>query len=1200
VISRRLRAIAVASFVAIGMWTGATVAPTRAQSGDEEPWTIEGEALRGSRVGGTELDRPRITQGPLVITAVSGRLDASRDVLYLRDSLLIVDETREVEAEEGIYRRSLRRLDLTGAVRGKGPEGRFTAGRLIHDRARGLLQLRDSPFVADSLRDVWARAIDYDDATGLATADGDVRVFVRADSTWITGRQATLDRTRNRIVIVGDPRVERSGGARDGALVVLADTLIFDDGSGRGEARGHVRIERGGIRARGANAEFEAATDRIFLWGDPIAWESSGVIWADTLVVQQGAGGADWLRALGSVRVRYRADGKPDEENLLLGDTLVARLSEDTLSDLEVHGDAVSVFLPSWVDVLAGSGRNLSTAREIRVDLARGRAVQIELQGDGVGLFLYPSETSRGRLRRDGLVDSLRTATADTMSASVDTIAPTLSRALAYMARERTLDLPDSLRAPSDSLFDERVEYQGDTIRFLVDSDRLVLLGRGEIRYQGSSLTAPRIEYLAENDLVRAEGGAVLKDASGEVKGERMTYRTDEQEGFVYQGRTAFEGGFYRGAEIKKLSDEALLVRDGDYTTCENDPPHYEFHSSRMKIIQGDKVVARPVILRILGIPVLALPFWVFPIEKGRQSGILLPDVEVGFNRNRGRFFRNLGYYWAISDHMDARAWVDYYERDQSLDFNGNYRYRVRYLLDGTLNATYGDDRTPGQKRRRYSVQGAHQQELGEGATLTGRADFTSDLRFRGDRDFGASIDEQLNRTLRSDLALRKNWQRANLSAEASRVEYLDATTGSGVKVQQSLPAVDFSLGQRALGRAPDERGRHGRLPILSSVYLSSTWAYRNLYTKRYDGTTETNQAVSERHSLSDTRRLGPYLRLSPSIQMNAAAFERDNLGRRHRAGATWSGSAQASTAFYGTFPIVAGPLAGMRHVVEPSASYSYSPEFPRLNYADSLGVERSRFPNVGGISLGGSKVSSVGLSLSQRLHLKFRRGDKVWKRENVATWSTSSGYNFEATHPIRPWSSIANSLRVRPGSRMDVSLAVSHGAYDLRPQNFSVDTAFRLDQALFRRAPQDSATAGAGVVGGAAATESPLEYGEFGQTGLSGANLGNRGRTSSTGAPWRISIGHSYRTSRGADRPTHTANLGLDNLLATGHWSWSGSVYFDLEEQTVTRHSFSLGRDLHCWEARFEYRSSGGQSEYYFRIAVKDLPELQYERDQR
>ena len=69
------------------------------------------------------------------------------------------------------------------------------------------------------------------------------------------------------------------------------------------------------------------------------------------------------------------------------------------------------------------------------------------------------------------------------------------------------------------------------------------------------------------------------------------------------------------------METDVLFVEDGKFTTCDLDHPHYYFGSPTMKITVKDKIVARPIFLYIADVPVFALPFGIFPSERGRRSG---------------------------------------------------------------------------------------------------------------------------------------------------------------------------------------------------------------------------------------------------------------------------------------------------------------------------------------------------------------------------------------------------------------------------------------------------------------------------------------------------------------------------------------------------------------------------------------------------
>ncbi len=1230
----------------------------------EEPWVIEGASLQGSRGFGTELTEPVVTHGVLRITGRTGRLSEDRNTVTLHEDVRIVDTSHVVTAQTGTYQRFSRMLYLSGDVRGEGPQGTFSAHDLSWDRARGHLVLRGDPQLVEPERVLWADRIEARTERQEGEAIGNVRILILPDSTWAYGSRAIYGDGGGRTVLTGNPWMEERVVPGQPRSIVRGDTLILNQHAQTGQARGNVRIERGELVTDSESALYFLQGEQMRLYGRPVARDRDGEIHADTMFVRVRGREADRLTAYGNVLVRYEPPEKPGEMSILLGDTLVASLRGGVVTGMEAQGNALSLYYPSFTDAMSGTGRNLSEARRIHLEMRSGQIQRVDLIEEASGSYLYPSDSAREKLRSASWLDSLLAAdraadeaVADSLEGSpaedrnagpsradsVDsTTGPVPGDSLTNGSMEhgaldagateadslaRGSTAPDSsvsaraiipddfapprvvaiLRARSfdlaepgggyDRLFEERVDYSGDTLRFHVPQDRIEISGSGVLEYAGNKLEARDINYLADRELITAAGDPAISDPEATLKGQRMTYRTDERQGLIYQGRTTFDQGYYYGEQIKKLPGDELLVRSGDYTTCDQESlPHYHFHAERMKLILKDKVVARPAILYVKRIPIFALPYYIFPIQKGRRSGVMMPNVELGFNRNRGRFVRNLGYYWAINDYMDARSWLDYYDRGPRIYLNGIYQYRVRYLLDGSFEGSYlrsKDD--SGGRQVDWSLQGGHAQTLGEGARGTLRLDFTSNQSYRGDRDFGAGVDERLNRILESSLGLSKNWSRAALNLNAQRTEYLDETTGEGVKVQQNIPSVNFNVNTGAIGRAPDATGRGGRLPFLASTYFGTSWAYRNVYTRRFNGRVSANQAIQENFSLSDNRSLGPYLRLQPGISATVAGFARDNRGRRNQFGAAWSARLQASNTLYGNATIPVGPLQAVRHVIEPSAAFTYSPELRSLTYTriDSTGSHRvAVFPNVGGIGLGGSKRAAMSFGVTQRFHAKWLSKGKEVKKENIISWTTSSAYDFLADGR-RKLSSISNALRLQPFSRFQSTVSVVHDPYSRARESFSASTTVSLSSDMFRSAVSDTAGSSQGT----------LDFGEFGESqGLEGADLGQRS-TGSTGParggvfPWTLSISHSYAARRGGLPPSHTLNASTGFNLTPG-WKLDAAVYSDLRRREVISHSFTLSRDLHCWSLSFQHRATGSNAEYYFRVAVKEIPEVQYERE--
>ena len=142
---------------------------------------------------------------------------------------------------------------------------------------------------------------------------------------------------------------------------------------------------------------------------------------------------------------------------------------------------------------------------------------------------------------------------------------------------------------------------------------------------------------------------SMIEEDKDPLKGDSMIYNMETRQGKVIQGKTKADDGYYRGEEIRNQDMDIFYAEDAAYTTCELDHPHFHFQMNKMKMINNDKVVARPIVLYIADIPIFGLPFGVFPHQKGRRhSGWIMPSY--GTDARWGGYVNGLGYYWAGSE----------------------------------------------------------------------------------------------------------------------------------------------------------------------------------------------------------------------------------------------------------------------------------------------------------------------------------------------------------------------------------------------------------------------------------------------------------------------------------------------------------------------------------------------------------------------
>ncbi|MCD4689887.1 LPS assembly protein LptD [bacterium] len=552
-----------------------------------------------------------------------------------------------------------------------------------------------------------------------------------------------------------------------------------------------------------------------------------------------------------------------------------------------------------------------------------------------------------------------------------------------------------------------------------------------------------------------------------------------------------------------------------------------------------------------------------FPIRKDRHSGFLIPQVEVGFSGNRGRFVKNFGYYWAPSDYWDLTGWVDYYEQTKWIAHLEG-RYKVRYSLSGSVKASFMEELL--YSKRRWDLKVDHRQEFGRAWTAGIAADFRSDEAYASDSN--QSIQESVNRSLHSQFWLRGRWSGFTVGVTLDRREQLDEGT-----ITELLPKVEVSASQRPLVEEEDDAT--GLRSWLSNV--SYSWNARAVNDRdRSSSEIDAHQGVGARGTVRLSEKLLGWLNLSPRVNLQQNWYDRDKDDREFVSRFTYDASVSTGTTVYGTFYPQLFGLEGARHIVEPQLSYNWTPKFG--SYFDE--DDADRFYSFAGFGSTPRERQAVSVSLVNKLQLKLRQDTSVVKKDDFLRFSMSASHDF--TKDEERWSDVTSRLDLKPFGNSSVRINTRHDAYDWDLER----TDLTLSLNLKGRPPLVSETSWEDrIVEG---TDSPADQL---RAELAEHSVADR----VAGRPWSAS--GTFRYSRGSD--PGNATYWLDGRLAfslTKNWRANYSIHYDLSEQEIASQEYAIHRDMHCWEARFVGRYYNDEWQYYFRISVKALPEIQLE----
>jgi len=1139
-----------------------------------------------------------------------------------------------ITATRGTYFADLEQVDLQGNVRFQEKKLSGRAAHAVYYKNTELL-VADGNFVVDSdTLHLEGREGTYDRTRDVIEVHNNVKgirgqtIITSDEAEWFQGRKEVF--FRGHAVVVDPVQQTRITGERirydldhDRAEVLEAPELVISthpenpinvtgerlhaEPHGDVEASGQVRITRGEVLAKADSAFFARDRHVAYLFGNPTVTQRDGSLTGDTLLLHFDE--KDALKRVqmhGNAGIRFEPvdSAHVGEVSTVRGDSLTMYFRGDTTDKVVVVGNAHSTYRPSPRDQSEGVGTNVVDGDTISILLTANEIERVVVAGNAKGTFIFGHEDSVAAGGSNGepeSADTLRAPPADSLRAP-----------------------PDSAGVGSNAKAQEKVIYSGDDVQFWVKSKVVDLHNNVIVDYGSLNLTAGKVRFYSDRRYMEAEDDPVLVDHGGDskkVEGEHMDYNIHSHEGTISGGRTETESGFIYSDRLRQIGEKQFLARNGNFTTCElaehGKEPHFHFTGKKMRIYMNDKVIVKPVVMYIRNIPVLAVPYYVFSIRKGRHSGFLFADLDLGIGSATGRYFRNLGYYWAASQYWDLMATSEYSENPSRFVGRLRTQYAKRYLMSGTLDASKvlsGDVSS-------YDVTGAHQMTLGQWK-MTGRAEFrTQD--FRTNEPLDPNLGARADRKLHSDASLTRNfsWNGSFLlSFSQDKDLNPDAQTASqAIIVNETLPRYSFQVNSRTLGRKGDEH-QPGHLPFLSTVRwsFSSTGDVLHTVTQTRTITTDSvlapgdtvltadqdtaftqfsNRPKQARHTfnVSDTRKLGDFLNLTPSFNATENWVDRefsatDTVMGFHRA-AVWNLSANANTALYGTIPGI-GPVRALRHVFRPSASLTYQPEFESLTYArkdssDSTIGRANRFPGVFA-----TEQRFLTLSVDQSLEAKIGSGPTP-KKISLFRWTLGSSYNLLGT-TNRKWGMVRSDFTQLLGSGL--SFNSTHDPYhQFRFNSFQVTGVGYSLKGRFPGGGDDLASDDT-------ATGTPDESAwtsigaDQGLGSLPGSRRGeNEPLTWQTG--FTISYGGSRDVQSNRFNTAATLNAGFEARL-TKNWNLSYKpISWDITNGRIDGDSFQLTRYLHCWQADFGRTRSGDETSFYFKISIRDLPDIRYQQ---
>ncbi|MBL0172637.1 MAG: LPS-assembly protein LptD [Gemmatimonadaceae bacterium] len=378
---------------------------------------------------------------------------------------------------------------------------------------------------------------------------------------------------------------------------------------------------------------------------------------------------------------------------------------------------------------------------------------------------------------------------------------------------------------PADSVMREmldrpgfrRVQYQGGRVVFDAKTRELVLKGKpSAVKRDETMLVGDSITYNDSTKRVIALGDTVWLRDPGRSQSDdfiargRIDYDLESRSGQTGAFSTSVESGqkLYLTAQRGSIFTDTLVsgkhivyAKDGSFTYCDHEEPHFHFTTHDMKFVSENVMVARPGILYIGEVPVFWIPFFFQDVRSGRRSGMLTPNFGIAeLFRNSPSYRRsvtNMGYFFALNDYMNAEASFDWRSgaRSTSSDpgfVRGNVEYRYRWLdrfISGETAVSYLAQRNGSSNT---SITWNHNQDFSKQTRLTSRINLVQNTQIQRATTINPVA---ANATIRSDLSYQTKVGVAQINLGGNRTQYPGRT-----QVEMTFPSLSVSTGTLGKG----------------------------------------------------------------------------------------------------------------------------------------------------------------------------------------------------------------------------------------------------------------------------------------------------------------------------------------------------------------------------------------------------------------
>ena len=799
-----------------------------------------------------------------------------------------------------------------------------------------------------------------------------------------------------------------------------------------------------------------------------------------------------------------------------------------------------------------------------------------------------------------------------------------------------------NLKLSKDTL-DAPVQYEAeDSAVLLVKENKFILYGKTKIDYKDVSIAAPTTIIDQQTNILTALGSkdslgnmitrATFKQGTSNFESESFEYNFKTQKGLTKNTYT-HEGEMFIKANVsKKIDANTVYIKEGYFTTCDLDDPHFAFKANKIKVISNQIAVSGPTHPEFEGVPIpIYLPFGIYPLFNGRHSGFMAPQFTS--NQQFGLGLEGLGYYHVLNDYVDVTVRSNIYSYG-GWSLNVTPAYRKRYRYQGSFNFSL--------QHTKFAFKGDPDYNLSK--TFQVNWSHSVDSRAHPGTTFSASVNagstkfnqyvtnnpyRNFQNQLYSSIAFSKQWQGKPYSLQLTANHNQNNATHL---INVILPDAGFTVTTQYPFQRKEMAGTpkwYEKIGIGYSGVARNQLSFYDTGQVNFSHILDTLQWGAQ-HRLPLTLQLPPLgnFFVSPSISYEETWYSK-------RLTRVWNQTKEKvdtvtsqkgffrdqhmsfglgfNTNIYGMFTFGKNSrIRAIRHVIRPSVSFAYTPNMSQRTFdyvqVNSSGyrLPLSQFEGNLFSPYSFGRFGGMSFTLDNNFEMKVRgKKDTVDRKVKLIDGlSFSTAYNFlQDSFKLQP---VSINLRTTLFEKLSISANGQIDPYQISNINGLRQNRFvwQGDHFSLGRFTGGSISASTSFQSSKKDKDGNKVSQEPGRTTITDPRLladqqllsdymrANPAEFVDFSINWSVNLSYSLSFTRQlkADYTGYTnqvySSVSINNSFnLTPKWNFSTQGFYDFNSNQITMFTMSIARDMHCWQMAVNVTPIGNYR--YFNITI-------------